>query len=104
MEYRANFEIDCGVSPGYGVKCPDNVERTERIVADNPQVAYQNAMNLAEKFADDYLSNPKTGFTTVQLSYLRSPDGDVPIDVSKSVVKRSWLEHLLSLASERATE
>ena len=102
MEYQATFGIDCGVSPGYGVKYPDNVERTETLSANSPQVAYQNAMDLARKFADDYLSNPDNGLTTVQLLSLRNPDGDVPFEASKSVVKRSMLEHLLSLASESA--
>ena len=102
MEYQATFGIDCGVSPGYGVKYPDNVERTETLDADSPQVAYQNAMGLARNFADDYLSNPDNGLTTVQLLSLSNSDGDVSFDASKSVVKRSMLEHLLSLASESA--
>ena len=100
MEYQATFGINCGVSPGYGVKYPDNVKRTETLSADSPQVAYQNAMSMARKFADDYLSNPENGLTTVQLLSLRSSDGVVPFDVSKSVVKRSMLEHLLLILSE----
>src|SRR3989344_479197 len=102
MEYKATFGIDCGVSPGYGVKYPDNVERTETLLADSPQVAYQNAMSMAGKFADDYLSNPDNGLTTVQLLSLRNSDGNVPFDASKSVVKRSMLEHLLATSSESA--
>ena len=100
MEYQAAFGIDCGVSSGFGVKYPDFVREQKAISADSPQVAYKNAMSLAGKFADDYLSNPETGLTTVQLLSLRGPDGDVSFDASKSVVKRSMLEHLLSLASE----
>ena len=99
MEYQATFGINCGVSQGYGVKYPDNVKRTETLSADSPQVAYQNAMSMARKFADDYLSNPENGLTTVQLLSLRSSDGVVPFDVSKSVVKRSMLEHLLLILS-----
>lgn len=102
MEYQATFGIDCGVSSGCGVKYPDNVERTETLSADNSQLAYQNAMGLAGKFADDYLSNPDNGVTTVQLLSLRNSEGDVPFEASKSVVKRSMLEHLLTLASESA--
>jgi hypothetical protein len=100
MEYQATFVIDCGVSPGFGVKYPDNVERTERIVADSPQVAYQNAMDLAGKFADDYLSNPDTGLTTVRLLSLRDPHETFSFDASKAIVKRSMLEHLLAFVSE----
>ncbi len=102
MEYKATFGIDCGVSSGFGVKYPDYERRTETLSADGPQVAYQNAMSMAGKFADDYLSNPETGLTTVQLLSLRGSDGDVSFDASKAVVKRSMLEHLLSLASESA--
>ncbi len=102
MKYKATFGIDCGVSPGFGVKYPGNVERTETLSAENPQVAYQNAMAMAGKFADDYLSNPDNGLTTVQLLSLRNSDGAVSFDASKSVVKRSMLEHLLALASESA--
>jgi len=100
MEYQATFGIDCGVSPGFGVKYPDYVREQKVILADSPQVAYQNAMNLAGEFADDHLSNPDTGFTTVQLLSLNGPDGAVSFDASKAVVKRSMLEHLLALASE----
>ena len=96
MEYQATFGIDCGVSPGFGVKYPDYVREQAVIHGDSPQVAYQNAMDLATKFADDYLSNPDTSLTTVQLLSLRCSDGYVPFDASKSVVKRSMLEHLSS--------
>ena len=91
MEYQATFGIDCGVSHGFGVKYPDFVRKQEAISADSHQVAYQNAIGLAGKFADDYLSNPETDLTTVQLLSLRGPDGDVSFDASKSVVKRRIL-------------
>ena len=100
MEYKVFFGIDCGVSTGFGVKYPDYVREQEIISADNPQVAYQNAMNLARKFADDYLSNPDKCLTTVQLLSLDGPKGAVSFDASKAVVKRSMLEHLLALDSE----
>jgi len=98
MEYQATFEINCGESPGFGVKYPAYERRTEKISAENPQVAYDKAMTQAGKFADDYLSDPVTGFTTVLLLGLSSPDGGVSFDASKAVVKRSMLEHLLALA------
>ncbi len=99
MEYRATFRIDCGVSPGYGVKYPGNVERTETLLADSPQVAHQEAMNRAREFADDYLSNPDNGLTTVQLLSLQDSNGAVvSFDASKSVVQSNMLEHLLASA------
>lgn len=96
MEYQATFEIDCGVSSGFGVKYPDNFEREENISADNNDSAYQEAMSLARKFADDYLSNPNNNLTTIKLLSLRSHEGIVSFDASKSTVKRSMLEHLLA--------
>jgi len=100
MDYQATFGIDCGVSPGFGVKYPDFVREQKVIPADSPQVAYQKAMDLAGKFANDYLSNPTTDLTTVQLLSLSGPNGDVSFDASKAVVKRSMLEHLLALDLE----
>ena len=95
MEYSATFGIDCGISSGFGIKSPDNIERTETFSADNSVVAYQYAMHLAGKYADDYLSNPRNGLTTVQLLSLQGPDGAVSFDTSQAVVKRSMLEHFL---------
>ncbi len=100
MDYQATFEIDCGVSFGFGIKYSDSITQTESISADTPQSAYQNAMNLAGKFADNYLSNPYTGLTKVQLVSLTGSDGNVSFDISKAVVKRSRLEHLLVPPSE----
>jgi len=102
-EYQATFGIDCGVSHGFGVKYPDYVREQAVIPADSPKIAYQNAMSLAKKFADDYLSNPETSLTTVQLLSLNGPDGAVSFDASKSVVKRSVLEHLLASTPESAS-
>ena len=97
MEYRATFGIDCGESSGFGVKIPCYERRTEEICADSSQEAYQKAMTLAGNFADDYLSNPETGLTTVQLLSLNwGREGAVSFDASKAVVNRSMLEHLLS--------
>ena len=100
MEYQATFGIDGGVSQGFGVTYPDYTKRTETLSADNPQSAHQNAMTMARKFANDYLSNPDTDFTTVQLLSLKGPNGKVSFNVSKSVAKQSTLEHLLALYSK----
>ena len=102
MEYQATFGIDCGVSQGFGVKYPDYVREEKTLSAGTPRVAYQNAMSMAGKLADDYLSNPDTGLTTVQLLSLSSSEGAVSFDASQSVVKRSMLEHLLAPAFESA--
>ena len=96
MRYQATFGIDGGVSHGFGVKSPDYIRKTEKISANTSEDAYQSAMTLAEEFADNHLSNPETGLTTVQLLSLRGPDGAVSFDASKAVVELSMLEHLLS--------
>ena len=89
MEYQAIFGINYGVSRGQGVKYPDYIREERTILADGPNAAYLQAIDLAENFADDYLSNPKTGLTMVKLLSLRGPDQEVPFDASKSVVQRS---------------
>ena len=96
-EYRAIYGIDGGVSSGFGQKVPDYIEKSETISAENPQIAYREAMKIAEKFADDHLSNPETGLTSVQVIILTGHDGDVSFDASKAIVNRSTLEHILSL-------
>lgn len=98
MRYQATFGIDGRVSPGFGVKYPDYIIKTEEVSADSTQVAYQNSMDMARKFADNHLSNPETGLTTVQLLSLRGPDEDVSFDALKSVVTQSMENHLLTFA------
>ena len=97
MEYQAIFGIDGGLSLGFGRECPDYIRRTERISADSPQVAYQNAMDIAGKFANDYSGNPKNGLTTVRLLSLNGSEGAISFDASESVAKRSKLKELLVL-------
>ena len=55
---------------------------------------------MAGEFADDYLSNPDSGLTTVQLLSLSSSEGDVDFDPSESIVERSMWEHFMAIASE----
>ena len=96
MEYEAVFGINCGVSNGFGLKRPDRVSRVERIFADSPELAYQGAMKLASKFAEDYLSDPNTNLTTVRLTSLGGGGETVPFDAEKSVAERSMLQHFLA--------
>lgn len=80
---------------------PDSVTEREKIQAENPQEAYRKAMDLASRMAKDYLSNPDTGITKVQLQHLFDPNyASVPFDPSKSIVRCSVLEHLLALATK----
>ena len=100
MQYRATFGINCGVSHGFGLKDPDYVTRTEKVSAENPQAAYNEAMIMAAKFADDYLSDPNAQLTTVRLLSLMDGKSKVPFDASAARVKRTMLEHLLSALSQ----
>lgn len=100
MEFKAAYHIDCGESPGFGVKSPAEEYREETITVDGPEHAYDEAMNRAKILAGDYLSNPDTGYTTVHLLSLKGPEGFVAFDTSKVIVRRSMLEHLLDTLSE----
>ncbi len=97
MEYFATFGINGGVSHGFGIKYPDYFERTENIIADNHEIAFNNAMKYAKKLADDHLSDPETGLTRVRLLNLIGPERKVEFDREKAVVETTMLEHLLRL-------
>jgi hypothetical protein len=97
MEYTAMYEISCGVSNGFGAKYPDQVEREQKIQASGDHAALREAMNCATSFADDYLSNPDTGKTTVRLLSLAGPGGSIALDQKKAVVERTMLQHVLAL-------
>lgn len=100
MNYKATFEIDGGVSNGFGLKQPDNTHRTEYISSPNPQDAYIKTMELATDHANNYLSNPETGYTTVKLVSLVGPEGNIPFDPFKSTVRRSMFQHMIAVISE----
>ncbi len=96
MNYEAIFDIDYGIPREFGIKYPEKITRRENIVAENSSTAYWHAMVLAERFASEYLSNPKTGLTIVQLSSLSGPAGEtVSFDLNNSVVKRGAFDRLL---------
>jgi len=100
MEYQVIFGIDGGVSSGLQILNPDYMRKTEKIYGDDSKAAYENAMIMAGKLADNHLINPETGFTTVQLLSLNGPDGAISFEASKAVVKRSRLDHMLTVFSE----
>lgn len=95
--YRATFGIDCGVSTGYCQKRPEQVEITEEITAESPEDAYRKSNKLAIEYADNYLSNPVTGRTIVQLMHLEGPEGEIQFDHAASFIERTTLDHLLSI-------
>ncbi|MEK6872722.1 MAG: hypothetical protein AABW90_01785 [Nanoarchaeota archaeon] len=110
MEYQAVFGIDGGVSPGFGVKYPDYIEKTENILADNSEEAMGKAIERARYFSQEHLSNPETGYTTVKLLSLRDNDGrlldqvdlnnnpNINFEKRQAIIKCSMLEHVLSLS------
>ncbi len=99
-EYRAVFEIDGGVSQGFGVKYSDKYTREEIISSSGGGEAYKTAMIFARGLARDSLSNPETGKTVVRLISLTGNDGPVAFDASKSVVEVGELEHLFDSAED----
>ena len=113
MKYNAIYEIDCGVSPGFGVKYPDRILVREEFEADSQDNARINALRIAARFARDYLSNPDTGYTAVEIVSIRDRDGNIVsqepllekirgLEFKKgcAVIKCSIEEHLLMLALE----
>lgn len=97
LDYVANYGIDCGVSPGFGVKYPDYIEMEENFKASDDNDSVEKAMEKANEFADNYLSNPSTGKTTVTLLSLYGSNGNIKFDKNKSIVEKSIFEHLLML-------
>ena len=89
MEYSVVFGIDCGVSPGFGVKYPFFERRNEVLAAEGFEAAYREAMRMAEAFAHSYLTNPETRSTTVQLLRISGLEGDFVFDPFKAVVRIS---------------
>jgi len=115
MEYQATYGIDCGVSHGFDLKDSDYIKITDIISADNPKDAVAKAIRLAREYSQDYLSNPKTDYTTVKLLSLVNSYGrwvkqqaliknpEVEFEDGCAVLKCSMLEHLLNI-EERSEE
>lgn len=75
MEYNAVFEIDGGVSHGFGLKEPDHYWRTEKIIANSNEDAMKQTIERVMYHANESLSNPDTGYTIVTLSSLIDENG-----------------------------
>ncbi|MBI2449877.1 hypothetical protein HYV49_06320 [Candidatus Pacearchaeota archaeon] len=111
MKYTALFGIDGGVSPGFGVKYPDYIERNEEFKASSYDSARMNALIIAARFAREHLSNPETGYTTVKILRISDEGSNVvpqepllerikglEFENGCAVVRCSTEEHLLMLA------
>lgn len=103
-----------------GLKRPDTSDETRAFGASGNLGAIIHAERVAYELADDYLSDPQTGKTTVKLTELREKRGGL-VDVLNEVcsrlpqdrqdavrkrffpdgahyvVERSWLDHVLKL-------
>lgn len=99
MKYTARLGINCGISSGYGIKYPDYVEIEEQFAADTFVDAVIQASKLATRFADNYLSDPETDYTTVRLLSFFEEKRELKLD-NEMVVRRSTLDHLLNVATE----
>ena len=80
MKYKAVFDVDGGVSHGFGVKHPDHYEKKEEFDLDkkwDSENVIGKAICLGREIAKDALSNPNTDLTKVTLIGLYGPDGEI---------------------------
>ena len=80
MKYKAVFDVDGGVSHGFGLKSPDYYKKKEEFDLDNKgddEQVISYAIYLGRKIAIDSLSNPKTDLTKVTLTGLYGPEGQI---------------------------
>jgi|GEM_PF-6349731 len=115
MEYKALFEIDGGISYGFGITYPDQSKSTKMIIADNIFEAGLKAINTAKYLSKQHLTNPNTDVTKVTLVELIDQNGKIikteqleelaqrfrlKIEVEEShiVAKSSLWEHLMDYA------
>jgi hypothetical protein len=89
MEYQATFEIDCGDSPGYGVKYAHKENRDENLTAEDDFNAITEAGKKAIEFSKNYLSNPDNDLTTVTLTRLDNSQGK-PIDIKRVLKSKGY--------------
>jgi len=113
MKYTSTFQIDCGVTHGFGIKYPENYERLDFIESETEIEAFKGAYQIATHHARDHLSNPNTDFTTVTLKSLRDSTGKLipqePLASKLGILLRegqifvqcSLLEHLLDLVKDK---
>ncbi|MEK6938970.1 MAG: hypothetical protein AABX04_08075 [Nanoarchaeota archaeon] len=90
MVYQAIFGINCGVSPGFGVKYPDYVKREDILTVDNDMDALVAAAEQARNFSKDYLSNPNDNQTTV--TFLELYDQNRKLVSQRQVLKEKGFD------------
>ena len=111
--YPATFGIDGGVSPGFGVKYPDYIEKDIIIQAENGIDAVDKAYDKAKELSREHLSNPNTGTTKVFIlsiynnrhrldvaalvDWNKIHDGRIKVEDKRLVARCSTLEHLASM-------
>ena len=75
MEYTAKYDINGGVSSGFGLKEPDHYQKTESFEAENPAHARNIAFSKSMMYAVNSLSNPETNRTDVTILNLEDKEG-----------------------------
>lgn len=123
MEYKATYDITCGLSHGFGLKEPHHYVKEEEISAEDDDKALYRLVVNAIKHSRDHLSSPVDDFTTVVISGFYGPQGRIDIreylnkkgysginingrnyfewnEQNQLVTKCSTLEHLLLLGAE----
>ncbi len=123
MAYKVVYDINCGLSHGFGLKEPHHYVKEEEISAEDDRSALHRAAINAIKHSRDHLSSPVDDFTTVILADLYGPEGKINIrkflnemgydgigingqkyfewnEQNQLVTKCHMLEHLLLLGAE----
>jgi len=80
VNYIATFEVDGGISHGFGLSEPQNYEERREFEFDEEYSSEQvlaKSVCLGRKIAVDALSNPITELTRVTLLKLCGPKGEI---------------------------
>jgi hypothetical protein len=80
INYTAIFEVDGGISHGFGLSEPENYEERREFEFDekhNSEQILAKAVCIAKKIAVNALSNPITELTKVTLLNLCGPNGEI---------------------------
>ncbi|MEK6848321.1 MAG: hypothetical protein AABX65_01685 [Nanoarchaeota archaeon] len=86
--YTAIFEIDSGVSQGFGIVYSEKYEERENITASNDEEAMLLTAKRAAYWARESLSNPNTCRTDVKITSLLEGNRTINQKTTTSLVKK----------------
>lgn len=116
--YAAVFEIEHGVSKGFGVSRNETSQQSTLINAENDLNALKYAYHLANEFAKNYLATTE-GYKTVKLQHFKNENGkeidqrgilrlisqesediDLLFPEGKLTIKRTWIEDMIETSAK----